>query len=217
MIEQNINKIGLFSSLILIISMIFFSCNEKTTSKNVEPHKKETNIKEKVSKANNTKDDDKKKNKKIFIKEKALIFFKIGKKDYKSFIRTEGEYSKYEFDALFSNFTHRAKSVQKFAKKQHIKSFLTTSNKIYFILKSGDTVLFNRKDKDLVLGQIFFNGIEKPKIEQGIIESKEFKKLIEEYYKLKETEGFPTDSIGEKADSLKSIQDVDKTKKDSLK
>ena len=146
---------------------------------------------------------------KIIVKGKSLIFFKLGKSDYKKFIKAEGEYIKYEFDALFSNFTNRAKSVERITKKEKINSFITTANKISFVLKSGDTVVFNRKEKDFVIGQIFFNGTDSPRVEDGLIKANEFKKMIKDYYKLDSIAELEPDTLIQKNDSLKNIIKTD--------
>ncbi|NPA68311.1 MAG: hypothetical protein GXO50_06840 [Chlorobi bacterium] len=123
----------------------------------------------------------------LYIKSDALVFFALSDNEYKKFIHVTGEQSAYDFDLIYKTFKKTAKNTGKALKTcSDIRTVYTVNPVIAFITKSGDTLIFNRKDNDLFVGQIFFNGEDTLDVEEGLMKRDSLQNRIKKYFKLKE-------------------------------
>ncbi len=183
------------SVIVIPIFFFFFSCNSK-----LEPEKLNNNISENKISNKQTRKADKIKGseiieKQIDINTRSIIFFRLNRKEYKAFIKSTGQYSKYEFDELFRKFANTGKSVKQILKNKDIDFKMSDCQIFNFKLDSGKVYKFNRVEEDKIMGQIFFDGKNKPLIIDGMMKRKEIKDTIKEYFKLSEINEFSKDTL----------------------
>jgi hypothetical protein len=133
-------------------------------------------------------------NEKIHISEKCIIFFMPTESEIADLIDHYGEYSQYDFIQLFSNFKTLAISTRKTVKVKGIFSDLTTSENIEIETTTG-LFVFNRKSTDDLVGQIFYNGLDKPEVKFGVLKNKDLTAFIKSYFSVKDYENTELDSI----------------------
>lgn len=122
----------------------------------------------------------------VYVKPNSIVFFSLSQKEYNQFIHLTGNQTKWEFDIIYKQFKKLAQNTKKALKNKKIKSVYLVNPKIAFITKKGDTLFFDRKENDLFIGQIFFNGMDTLDIEQGLMKTDSLENYIKRFFNLKE-------------------------------
>lgn len=122
----------------------------------------------------------------VYVKPNSIVFFSLSQKEYNQFIHLTGNQTKWEFDIIYKQFKKLAQNTKKALKNKKIKSVYLVNPKIAFITKKGDTLFFDRKENDLFIGQIFFNGKDTLDIEQGLMKTDSLENYIKRFFNLKE-------------------------------
>jgi len=122
----------------------------------------------------------------LYVKPNTLVFFSLSNNEFKQFIHRSGKQSEWDFDLIYKRFKKQAKNTKNALKNEKIHSVYTISPKIAFFTKKGDTLYFDRKEKDLFIGQIFFNGEDTLDIEEGLMKRDSLENRISHYFNLKE-------------------------------
>lgn len=122
----------------------------------------------------------------VYVKPNSIVFFSLSQKEYNQFIHLTGNQTKWEFDIIYKQFKKLAENTKKALKNKKIKSVYLVNPKIAFITKKGDTLFFDRKENDLFIGQIFFNGKDTLDIEQGLMKTDSLENYIKRFFNLKE-------------------------------
>jgi hypothetical protein len=188
---------------IVLVLFLYFSVSCKTKKQ------RDTVIKDTVNQVNNSvfSKNDKSKmqenNNFLEIKTKSIIFYALDRSEYEEFIRENGQYSKYEFDELLNRFRRMENIVGTALKSQKINAIYSSAKEFHFTLKNGQTFIFNRVKEGKFMGQLFFDGVNPPQIEDGMIEAGDLKEIIKKYYKVAEIKDIIDDSA--KTDSQKII------------
>jgi hypothetical protein len=172
----------------LIISVIVFSCEKNNTQSN--NNQNNNNKKQKViniKKIEISENDENvlHNNDTIYINGRSIIFFTKNKKEFQKMLNTGGEESKWEFDMIYSNFKKIAENSNIPLKELNIYSVYTDKPVIQFLSEKKDTFIFNRTTNDYFIGQLFFNGIDSFRLEEGLINTDELELLITDFFKLK--------------------------------
>lgn len=178
--RNEVNKMY-FLSYIIALSILFSCQDEKSGSLQVEASQVDSSVVTNVDKGKKLTEESK-----IVVRGNSIVFFRINNTEYKDLIIRAGKYSKYDFDILFEKFEHLAKATQKITPSQDIKTLYTKATQIVFIDNKKDTFVFNRVEKDIIMGVAFYKGDSIPVIEQGVFSSNELKKRIMDFYNLKE-------------------------------
>jgi hypothetical protein len=126
---------------------------------------------------------------------KAVVFFMLSKKEFYNLLLEMGDSYRWDAESLFNNFSRQANTFQQAIKKQNIKCIISTSEKFEIRLKNGIAVTFDRIEKDQVIGQILTDGIQEPKIEFGMYDSRELTTLIVNFFKLESIGYIPVDTL----------------------
>ncbi len=125
----------------------------------------------------------------LYIKPRSLVFFSLSENEYKKFIHLTGKESEREFNLIYKRFKTLAENTKKALgndKNTDIKIFYTVNPVIGFLTSSGDTVFFKRKENDLFVGQIFFNGEDSLITEEGLMRKDSLERYIEKYFNIKD-------------------------------
>lgn len=122
----------------------------------------------------------------VYVKPNSIVFFSLSQKEYNQFIHLTGNQTKWEFDIIYKQFKKLAQNTKKALKNKKINSVYLVNPKIAFITKKGDTLFFDRKENDLFIGQIFFNGMDTLDIEQGLMKTDSLENYIKRFFNLKE-------------------------------
>jgi hypothetical protein len=121
----------------------------------------------------------------IFIKGKSMIFFTKSRKEFQRMLNAGGEESKWEFDMIYNNFKKTADNSQIPLKEFNIYSTYTDKPVIQFLSEKKDTFIFNRTTNDYFIGQLFFNGIDSFRLEEGLIKTEDLEMMISDFFELK--------------------------------
>jgi len=100
-------------------------------------------------------------------------------------LNTGGDESKWEFDMIYENFKKTADNSITALKEQHIYSVYTDRPVIEFLSEKKDTFIFNRTTNDYFIGQLFFNGVDSFRLEEGLIKTQDLEPMIGDFFKLK--------------------------------
>lgn len=122
----------------------------------------------------------------VYIKPNSLVFFSLSQKELNQFIHRTGKQSEWDFDLIFKRFKKLAKNTENALKNKKIKSVYLVNPKIAFITEKEDTLFFDRKENDLFIGQIFFNGKDTFDIEEGLMKTDSLENYIKRFFNLKE-------------------------------
>ncbi len=122
----------------------------------------------------------------LYVKPNSLVFFSLSEKEFKQFLHRSGTYSEWDFETIYKQFKKTAKNTKSALKNVHVHYVYAVNPTIAFITKSGDTLFFNRKAKDLFIGQIFFNGEDTLYIKEGLMKRDSLENKITHYFNLKE-------------------------------
>ncbi|NOZ33934.1 MAG: hypothetical protein GXO80_01370 [Chlorobi bacterium] len=122
----------------------------------------------------------------LYVKPNSLVFFSLSEKEFKQFLHRSGTYSEWDFETIYKQFKKTAKNTKSALKNVNVNYVYAINPTIAFITKSGDTLLFNRKEKDLFIGQIFFNGEDTLYMEEGLLKRDSLENKITHYFNLKE-------------------------------
>jgi hypothetical protein len=129
------------------------------------------------------------------IENRAVVFFMLSKAEVQEFYNSLGESYLWDAQALFNNFARQANSFQSLIQKQNIKCIISTSKKFEIHLKNKKVVLFDRVEKDQILGQIFTDGVKEPRIEFGVSSNKELATILTDFFKLQSIGYVPADTL----------------------
>ncbi len=182
-----------------LVCLVFISCNKEEKIENSGQNRANQdyiNYKTSVnkSKKNETKNI-------IQIQKKSLVFFMINSNEYNKLIRNTGYVNKYEFDIMFRDFKIVANAAKSMLNKKGIYSMVTTKPSFEFTLSNGEVVVFDRESEDMIIGQIFFDGESKPKVEEGVIKRHNLRELIRAFFKLEDVGYFPVDTLRVRIDT----------------
>ena len=136
----------------------------------------------------------------ILIDKPSVIFFMPNYKERQQLIRFYGEYNRFNFEQIFSNFRRLALDAGKALKKYNIKSYLTYAWKFDIKTDTG-IVHFDRKQQKEILGFIIADGHKPPITAFGVYKYIDLEKLIQDYFNLKDFHmidqpaGYKTDSL----------------------
>ncbi len=122
----------------------------------------------------------------LYVKPNSLVFFSLSNKEFKQFIHRTGRQSEWDFDLMYKQFKKLAENTEEALKPEKINSFYSVNPNIAFITKTGDTLLFNREENDLFIGQIFFDGKDTLYIEEGLMRTDSLENYIKRFFNLKE-------------------------------
>ncbi len=172
---------------VVIASIFLCSCQNEpdgdTQNKTMKEHKKF--VLKKVDTSDATEDNTGKNRDTIFIKGKSMIFFTKSRKEFQRMLNAGGEESKWEFDMIYNNFKKTADNSQIPLKELNIYSTYTDKPVIQFLSEKKDTFIFNRTANDYFIGQLFFNGIDSFRLEEGLIKTEDLEMMISDFFKLK--------------------------------
>ena len=190
--------------ILLFISTFFFSCyngtNEisETTNKQIQSSEQSNNmeIKKSLEKNNDGKSG--------IISGRSVIFYSLGKDEYKSFISRMGKHTKWEFDIIYNNFKKTADNAISSLKSIDIYSEYITDPIILFITNNQDTIYFDRTNDDYFVGQIIFNGKDSVFIEEGLMKADNLEELIKKHFIIKSE--FNISPVFQVSDSFRYFQ-----------
>ena len=128
-----------------------------------------------------------------YVKDKALIFFRLSPKEYRTLLSQSGDVASFDIKLLFKRFDKTAQEFGRSLRKYDIDSDLLYERKIICITDTGEYI-FNRDKEDMIMGHIFFDGEDSVLIEEGFIGYLELQTMV--------TDFFQTDSINVNANNL---------------
>ncbi len=165
-------------SVILILS---FSCSNQNENK-----LSQNNIVDSISFVSDTNKNLIDSQSVLYVKSNSLVFFSLSNREFKQFIHRTGKQSEWDFDLMYKQFKKLAKNTKDALKNENINTFYSVNPDIAFITAKGDTLLFNRKENDLFIGQIFFNGKDTLYVEEGLMKTDSLENYIKHFFKLQE-------------------------------
>ncbi len=136
----------------------------------------------------------------VVIDTPSVVFFMPNYKERQQIIRFYGEYNRFNFEQIFSNFRRLALDAEKALTKYHIKSYLTYSWKFDIKTDTG-YVHFDRKQQKEIIGFIIADGHKPPIMGFGVYKYIDLQKLIQDYFQLKDFQmldqpaNYQTDSL----------------------
>ncbi len=192
------------SPFVLLLFALFLACSSPTGKEQQQKQTENQHNKQQIT--NVTPHAKVRKDTAIYFNTPALIFFRIDDAEINKMKRRSDVALQYELDILFRNFDATAKSARKMLRKKPVKSILTDCSQLYFINKNNDTLYFNRKYEDMIMGEIFYDGKDSLVVIEGEMRLKEVRDYIEEFYNFDIPESLPEDSIyTNKKDSVSII------------
>ncbi len=172
-------KLYFIKYMFVVNILIFFSCSRSNSSKESD-NKDDTSNVFVVDKSEKITDEPR-----IVVRPNSIVFFRINKSEYEDLIMRAGKYSKYDFDVMFDSFEKLSKSTQNVTPSQGIKTLYTFASQIIFVNNNNDTIVFNRVEKDIMVGIALFRNDTLPLVEEGILEGSEVRGIIMNFYNLK--------------------------------
>lgn len=118
-----------------------------------------------------------------YVKDKALIFFRLGSKEYQSLLNKSGQVASFDLKLLFQRFSGLADEFSSNLRQYGIDSELLYEKKIIFIKDSGEYV-FDRVKRDMLMGQIFFNGKDSILVEEGYMDPSDLTEEIKSFFEI---------------------------------
>ena len=174
---------NLFRVLLLLSFFFVYSCRSGNESQNKLPDEDEN---ENISVLRKVTEDSNNSQNILYIKPKSLVFFSLSDKEFKHFIHRTGQQSEWDFEIIYKQFKKLTKNTKEALKNEKIHSYYIVNPKIAFITKKGDTLFFDRKENDLFVGQIFFNGEDSLDVEEGLMKKDSLENYIKTFFNLKE-------------------------------
>jgi len=168
---------------IIILLFLFYSCAQRNDKSDKSSRNKDIDSISVIRKTNKNILDSQKI---LYVNPNSLVFFSLSNKEFKQFIHRTGSQSEWDFDLMYKRFKKLAKNTKEALKNEKINSFYSINPNIAFITKSGDTLLFNREENDLFIGQIFFDGKDTLYIEEGLMKTDSLENYIKRFFNLKE-------------------------------
>lgn len=166
--------------VVIIAVSFFYACNsEDVKYSDVIENEYDTEVGGYVDKSNNGNS-----TKVYTVNRPSIIFFKLDKDEYDLFIKRSGKYAKYDFDIIFNDFDRIADATQRVSVSKKFNVVKTDASKYVFLSNKKDTFYFNRIEKDMIIGTIFFRGDTMPFIEQGLMDRVELREKIMKYFRL---------------------------------
>ena len=153
-------KIEILTIILVFICLPFLSCSNSENNENEFNLSEKEHVSEIPDSVYKSKSTENEKNECVKVLKNSIIFFKVSDKEYKDIIKSAGSYTRYDYELLFRNFNHIAKSVKQITKEKKINVRITDAERLQFITNDNDTVYFERIKEDMLLGQIFFTGKE---------------------------------------------------------
>lgn len=117
-----------------------------------------------------------------YIKNKSLMFFRINSGEYQTLLLQTGDVASYDFKFLFERFDRAVSEFGKALRKYDIESDMLYEQKIIYVTDTGQ-FHFDRVEKDMIMGQIFFDGKDSIIIEDGYIEPSDLQRMIMDFFK----------------------------------
>jgi len=152
----------------------------------------------------------------IYIKPNSLVFFSMSEKEFKQFLLRTGQYSEWKFEIIYKRFKRQVNNINKTLKGYKVKTIYTTEPEIAFLTLSGDTLYFNRKDNDLFIGQIFFNGKDTLYVEDGLMKNDSLVRKIKKYFNISQNINIKQAHIKTDNQSVIKKDSINKTTSDTL-
>ncbi len=185
MLQDKLCKMKTIVLVTFIALLTFYSCNSNHKDKQ-ENSTSEITVDSIIKKNNDSNDNFVDSQDVLYVKPNTLVFFSLSNKEFKQFIHRTGKQSEWDFELIYKRFKKQAKNTKEALKNEKVHSIYTFSPKIAFITEKDDTLFFDRKENDLFLGQIFFNGKDTLDIEEGLMKKDSLIDRIKNYFSLKE-------------------------------
>ncbi|MCC7029787.1 MAG: hypothetical protein IT257_05730 [Chitinophagaceae bacterium] len=117
----------------------------------------------------------------VFVDGKTIVFFLPTTKDLENLSKEEGDES--GFDEVTSDFGFYSQSVIDSLKKtSKIKTVMTNKKIITTILDNGSKISFDRTKGDNIVGTVFTDGENEPKIDFGVATDVDYWSMIKLYF-----------------------------------
>ncbi len=167
-----------------VFILMLVACKSKTEDKNKNVASvNEIEVSDNADSAHSKKFADE--NKTFVVKGKSVIFFMLNQREINQLIKQSGDNAQWEFESLFNKFKFTASSLRSSLDKQHITTTITNAKYFEMQPNSGTSIKFDRVKEEQIMGQIFFDGVNKPRIEYGVFKGKELIEIVENYFKIK--------------------------------
>jgi len=112
-----------------------------------------------------------------------ILFFMPAPNERQNIINYYGSYNQYEFQNIFNNFVSLSRTVKTKMTGINIPVEVTYAKQFVFPLDS-DTVVYDLKVEDQIMGYILFDGVNQPLIRNGVQRSRDVTNDIRNYFNL---------------------------------
>jgi hypothetical protein len=181
-------RIIFIHTITLLLPLLILSCqNENSQGGDKQNNNKKPvkfNLKQLVI-SDDSEDGNPKNKDTVYVKGRSVIFFTKSRKEFQKMLNTGGEESKWEFDMIYENFKKTADNSITALKEHQIYSVYTDRPVIQFYSEKKDTFIFNRTTNDYFIGQLFFNGVDSFRLEEGLIKTEDLESIVNEFFNLR--------------------------------
>ncbi len=112
-----------------------------------------------------------------------ILFFMPAPDERQNIINYYGSYNQYEFQNVFNNFMSLSRTVKNKLTGIDIPVEVTYAKQFVFPLDS-DTIVYDLKIEDQIMGYILFDGVNQPLIRNGVQRSRDVTNDIRNYFNL---------------------------------
>ncbi len=113
-----------------------------------------------------------------------VIFFLPSPKERRELIELYGNGQEYNFTVMFNNFLNLEQSVKRSLSSKKIPVDISYAKRFVCIMSDTDTMIYDLKIEDQIMGYLFFDGVNNPLIKNGVQTRKQTSDDIRNYFNI---------------------------------